>query len=165
MRLHRPSPALVVAFVALLVALGGAAVAAVPARDGDVHLCYSKKTGAVEVVDTERDTFRCDRNWRGFIVDTEPQELTSPDGRSKVTVADGGDIVIASPDGAVRVGDKGVRITAADQLDLRTGKASIRMRKDGSIAIAGSTLTIDGDVVQVKSSGDVTIKGSKIGGN
>lgn len=166
MRLHRPSPALAVAFVALLVALGGAAVAAVPARDGDVHFCYSKRTGAVEVVDTQRDRFRCERNWRGFTVDSTPTELVSPDGRSRVRVADGGLAELTSPGGTVRVRNKQLTVDAPDELELTTGRASIVMRKDGSIVLNGTSVTIDGGgAVQLKSGGDVTVKGSKIGGN
>lgn len=166
MRFHRPSPALTVAFLALLVALGGVAVAAVPARDGDVHLCYSKRTGAVEVVDTQNDRFRCDRNWRGFSIPTKPQSLTSPDGKSTVTVGDRGVVTMTSPSGSVRIGEKTVNVNAPDEINLATGSASIQMKKNGDITIKGKDIALEGTgQVQVKASGDVTVKGSKVGGN
>jgi hypothetical protein len=51
---HMPSPALVVAFIALLVAVGGAAFAAIPDTAGVVHACYQKNGGGMRVVDTTR---------------------------------------------------------------------------------------------------------------
>src|SRR5450631_2184137 len=51
---HAPSPALVVAFIALLVAVGGAAFAAIPDKAGLVHSCYQKNGGGLRVVDTTR---------------------------------------------------------------------------------------------------------------
>ena len=83
---YRPSPALVVAFLALLVSVTGVAFAAIPARDGDIHACYDKKGGAIELVDTQRDKVRCDRNWRPLIIDTTPSQLTRPGPTRRVTV-------------------------------------------------------------------------------
>ena len=48
---------------------------------------------------------------------------------------------------------------------LKAGDASIEMRKDGTINIKGRDITIDGQKVNVKATSDVTIKGSKVGGN
>jgi hypothetical protein len=50
-RLKRPSPALVVAFVALLVALGGVTYAAIPAPDGTIHACVGSR-GALRAIDS-----------------------------------------------------------------------------------------------------------------
>ena len=51
---RRPSPAMVVAFIALLVAGGGAAVAAIPdSDDAEIHGCYTTRTGALRVIDAE----------------------------------------------------------------------------------------------------------------
>src|SRR3954452_18271205 len=50
MRLKRPSPAMVVAIVALVLAAGGFAVAAIPSADGTIHGCYKKDGGALRVV-------------------------------------------------------------------------------------------------------------------
>jgi hypothetical protein len=49
---HRPSPAMVVAVAALLVAVGGVAFAAIPDSQGVIHACYQKTTGALRVVDS-----------------------------------------------------------------------------------------------------------------
>ncbi len=48
---RRPSPGTVLGALALIVALGGASIAAIPGRDGVMNACYSKKTGAVRLVD------------------------------------------------------------------------------------------------------------------
>ncbi|MFL5780078.1 MAG: hypothetical protein ACJ760_02090 [Thermoleophilaceae bacterium] len=50
MRLKRPSPAMVVAIAALVLAAGGFAFAAIPAADGSIHGCYRKDGGALRVV-------------------------------------------------------------------------------------------------------------------
>lgn len=47
---RRPSPPLIISAVALFVALGGIASAAIPAPDGAITGCYTKKTGALRVV-------------------------------------------------------------------------------------------------------------------
>ena len=49
---RRPSPAMAVASVALLVALGGAAEAAIPDNSGVVHGCYVTNTGQLSVIDS-----------------------------------------------------------------------------------------------------------------
>lgn len=51
---RRPSPALVVAFIALLLALGGVAFAAIPdSDDGEIHGCYANNNGALRVIDAQ----------------------------------------------------------------------------------------------------------------
>ena len=50
----RPSPAMVVGFVGLVVALGGVAFASVPDRTGVVHACYQKSGGALRVIDSAK---------------------------------------------------------------------------------------------------------------
>src|SRR5215207_8913953 len=92
---RRPSPAFVLAFLALLVSLSGVGYAAIPAKDGDVHLCYSKTTGEVTVVDTQRDNFDCEKSWVGFTFDTKPTRLVSPNGE----VPRGGDRRGSADDG------------------------------------------------------------------
>jgi hypothetical protein len=52
---HRPSPAMVVATIALIVALGGSAYAAlsgIPDSNGVFHGCVNKQTGALRLVRT-----------------------------------------------------------------------------------------------------------------
>jgi len=49
---RRPSPAMAVACVALLVALAGAAEAAIPDSSGVIHGCYVTNTGQLSVIDS-----------------------------------------------------------------------------------------------------------------
>jgi hypothetical protein len=51
---HRPSPAMVVALIALLVALGGVAFGSIPGPGGVVKGCYSKSTGSLRVIDSKK---------------------------------------------------------------------------------------------------------------
>ena len=53
---------------------------------------------------------------------------------------------------------KQIVVTAGDQLILKTGKASMVMKKNGDIVISGKN-------VRIKGSGDVTIKGKKVAKN
>ena len=57
-------------------------------------------------------------------------------------------------------------LEAADQVTIKTGSASIIMKKDGTITIKGKDITLDGSgKITVKASGDVAIKGSKVSQN
>src|SRR5215212_3485501 len=47
----RSSPALIVAVLVIIVALGGAAVAAIPSSDGVIHGCYKQEKGQLRVID------------------------------------------------------------------------------------------------------------------
>jgi type VI secretion system secreted protein VgrG len=61
---------------------------------------------------------------------------------------------------------KNLVITAADSITIKTGDASISMKKDGDIQIKGKNITIQGSgKIQVKASQDVNIKGSKVTSN
>src|SRR5689334_986571 len=77
---QRPSAALVVAILALIAALGGGALAAIPDPSGDVHFCYSKKTGNVQVVNANTDIVDCQKGWKNFNLDASPTVLQSPNG-------------------------------------------------------------------------------------
>ncbi|RKZ70020.1 MAG: type VI secretion system tip protein VgrG [Gammaproteobacteria bacterium] len=58
---------------------------------------------------------------------------------------------------------KNLSITAGDQITLKTGSASITMKKNGDITIKGNNITIQGSSnVNVKASGNVALKGSKV---
>jgi type VI secretion system secreted protein VgrG len=68
-------------------------------------------------------------------------------------------------DDALKVG-KNLVIDAGDSVTIKTGSASITMKKDGTITIKGKDITLDGSgKINVKASGDVVIKGSKVGLN
>ena len=65
-------------------------------------------------------------------------------------------------DDALKVG-KNLVIEAADSVSIKTGDASITMKKDGTITIKGKDITIDGSgKVNVKAASDIVMKGSKI---
>ena len=54
-------------------------------------------------------------------------------------------------------------IDAGEALVLKTGSASITMKKDGTIVVKGKDITIEGSgKINVKASSDVVVKGSKI---
>ena len=62
----------------------------------------------------------------------------------------------------VTVGKKFL-LEAADEIDLRVGSARLLMRKDGTIILTGHNITIQAtSKINIKSSGDVIIKGSKV---
>jgi type VI secretion system secreted protein VgrG len=61
---------------------------------------------------------------------------------------------------------KNLTIDAADSITIKTGSASITMKKDGTITIKGKDITLEGSgKINVKASSDVVIKGSKVGVN
>jgi hypothetical protein len=181
---RRPSPALVVAFLALLVAMSGVGYAAIPARDGDVHLCYSKKTGDVVVVDTQSDDFDCEKKWSGFVLDSKPTSMQSPDGRFKMSVTNSG-VQLTGPNASVVLGDEAMTVDAGKDLavnvggnatlnvvkslNLETGDAiGVKTRRITALTTLGTTLTTKdltvsaSGKIDMKASGDVTIKGSKV---
>jgi type VI secretion system secreted protein VgrG len=58
---------------------------------------------------------------------------------------------------------KNLVIDAGDSVTIKTGSASITMKKDGTITIKGKDITIEGSgKVNVKASSDIVMKGSKI---
>jgi len=65
-------------------------------------------------------------------------------------------------DDSLTVG-KNLSVTAADSIVIKTGDASITMKKDGTILIKGKDITIEGSgAINVKASKDIVMKGSKI---
>jgi type VI secretion system secreted protein VgrG len=65
-------------------------------------------------------------------------------------------------DDSLKVG-KNLVIDAGDSVTIKTGSASISMKKDGTIVIKGKDITIDGSgKINVKAGGDIVMKGSKI---
>ncbi|RDH83863.1 MAG: type VI secretion system tip protein VgrG [endosymbiont of Galathealinum brachiosum] len=61
---------------------------------------------------------------------------------------------------------KNISIDAGDSIVLKTGSASITMKKDGTITIKGKNITVQGSgKINVKASSSVTIKGSKVSTN
>src|SRR5829696_6023681 len=52
-RIPRPTPAMGVALLALLIACSGAAVAAIPSEDGTITACRDNRTGVLRAIDAE----------------------------------------------------------------------------------------------------------------
>ena len=115
----RPSPALVLAFIALVVSVSGVAMATIPAKDGDIHACYSTKTGALELINTQKDTFDCEKNWKGLVIDSTPTRLVSPDGRFTIEATNTG-ARMTGPGSTVEVNGGGVAVTGAGTVDIKS---------------------------------------------
>lgn len=59
-----------------------------------------------------------------------------------------------------------LNLSATDEITLITGKASIVMKKDGTISIKGGNITIDGSgIINIKSTSDILMKGYKVSEN
>ena len=83
-------------------------------------------------------------------------------GKEESVTVTGGRTVSVGKDDSLTVG-KNLIIKAADSISITTGSASITMKKDGTIAIKGKDITIDGSgKINVKASNDIVMKGSKI---
>jgi type VI secretion system secreted protein VgrG len=68
-------------------------------------------------------------------------------------------------DESLKVG-KTMVVDAGDEIVLKTGSASITMKKDGTITMKGKDITIEGSgKITAKASGDMILKGAKIGAN
>ncbi len=74
-RARRPSPALVVALLALVVAMAGGALAAIPGKDGVVHTCYPKSGGRLRVVDPAKrgSAGKCQKDERALALNQQAQ--------------------------------------------------------------------------------------------
>jgi type VI secretion system secreted protein VgrG len=58
---------------------------------------------------------------------------------------------------------KALLIEVQDEITIKSGDASISMKKDGTITIKGKDITLDASgKINVKASSDVIIKGSKV---
>jgi hypothetical protein len=152
---RRPSPALIVAFLALVVSLTGVAFGTIPAKDGDIHACYSKKTGDIQLVNTQKDSFDCEKNWKGLIIDTEPTSLTSPDGRFKVEATNTGarlsgpDTSVELANGQVKINGKKVTVTSDTSFDVTA--SSIRETASATVdVVASGVVHIKGAQVQIE---------------
>ena len=61
---------------------------------------------------------------------------------------------------------KTLMIEAGDQITIKTGSASITLKKDGTIQLKGKDITVSGSgKIGIKASGNVVVKGSKIAEN
>ena len=82
------------------------------------------------------------------------------------TIAIGGARTISIGKDETRSIAKKLAITAGDEIILKCGGASIVMKKDGTIEISGKDISISGSgKIDAKSTGVMTLKGSKIAAN
>lgn len=114
---RRPSPALVVACLALIVALGGSALAAIPDPSGQVHFCYSPKTGDVKVVTVNQDDPECQRKWKDFDIEALPDSIQSQNGSFAVKATDNG-IVMTGPGQSVKITAGGITVSSSSTVKV-----------------------------------------------
>jgi hypothetical protein len=92
-RIPRPTPAMAVALLALLIAASGAAVAAIPSSDGTITACLNK-TGALRIINAEGGQTCTSKetqlSWKdgihGKVADSELLDGKSADDLSRVAV-------------------------------------------------------------------------------
>jgi type VI secretion system secreted protein VgrG len=93
---------------------------------------------------------------------TVGQDLSTNVGKDVSTNAGGDRSVTIAKNDTLKVGKKLV-INAGDEIVIQTGKASITMKKDGTILINGKDLSLKGSgKMDVKISKDIVMKGKKI---
>ena len=92
-------------------------------------------------------------------------KLSTSVGSDESRTVGGGRSTNVGKDDALKIA-KNLVIDAGDSVTIKTGSASISMKKDGTIVIKGKDIQIEGSgKINVKASSDVVIKGSKVGIN
>jgi type VI secretion system secreted protein VgrG len=92
-------------------------------------------------------------------IDKELSTTVGKDESRKVTGERTSDI---GKDDSLKVG-KNLKIDAGESVTIKTGSASITMKKDGTITIKGKDIKIEGSgAIDIKASKDIVMKGSKI---
>jgi hypothetical protein len=134
MNARRPSPALVVACFALIVALGGSAIAAIPDPSGEVHFCYSPKTGEVKVVTENQDDPDCQRRWKSFDIEALPDSLQSANGDFAVKATNTG-VVLSGGGQSLRLDATGITVTSS---------AKVTVQGAGPVKVNGATVQLGG---------------------
>jgi type VI secretion system secreted protein VgrG len=90
---------------------------------------------------------------------------TTSVGADRAATISGSDATDIGADGAMKVGGKYV-LDVADEITLKCGSSMIVMKKDGTIVIDGKDISVTGSgKINVKASGEITMKGSKINQN
>jgi type VI secretion system secreted protein VgrG len=81
--------------------------------------------------------------------------------KESVNIGDNREVQVSKND-ELQVGKK-YALGAGDEILLKTGSASILLKKDGTITIKGKDIRIEGSgAISLKASKDITLKGSKI---
>jgi hypothetical protein len=157
----RPSPALVVASLALLVSASGVAVAALPrtiSNDGGVvSYCYDKDDGDVIVTGAKGSSsalpVKCPAGTKGFSFDAEP--TVSPNGRFRIDVKDDG-ITLKGPGSTVRLTAAGATVNAPAVTVEGAATTSV---KGASLRLDGGTTLINGGCQAIARQGDLVTVG------
>jgi hypothetical protein len=158
----RPSPALIVASLALVVSASGVAVAALPSTvsndDGIVSYCYDKADGSIIVKGAKITENRasaaalpvkCPSGFKGFSFDAEP--TVSPNGNFRIDVEDNG-ITLQGPSSTVKLTATGVTVNAPQVTVQAAGTASV---KGGVLRLDGGATQINGGCLPVARQGDL----------
>ena len=74
-------------------------------------------------------------------------------------------LALGSRDDSEWTARKKLILTGDDVVMIKSGAASIELRKDGTVRIRGRDIDITGGTINAKGSENVTVKGSKIFGN
>jgi type VI secretion system secreted protein VgrG len=94
-------------------------------------------------------------------------------GSNRATTIGKNEQISISGDRAIQVGKgdtldvaKVLEINAGDSVSIKTGSASLTMKKDGTIVLKGKDITIEGSgKINMKASQDIVMKGQKISQN
>ena len=125
------------------------------------------KNRSTTVGDNERLNVGKDRTHsvgKNETVTVGEKRTTSIGKDEEVTVEENRQVSIGKND-ELTVGKK-LLISAADEIVIKAGDASITLKKDGEITIKGKDITLNGSgKINVKASADVVIKGSKVTAN
>ena len=90
------------------------------------------------------------------------KNLSTSVGADESRAVKGGRGTTVGKDDSLKV-TKTLLMDAGDSVTIKTGSASITMKKDGTITIKGKDILIDGSgKISVKAGGDIVMKGSKI---
>lgn len=86
-------------------------------------------------------------------------------GKDENVTIEGKQAIKVMKDGTLDIGKK-MALTVGDELTIKVGKASITLKKDGSITIDGKDVKLKASgKIDLNASSDVKIKGSKVGQN
>src|SRR5829696_762254 len=152
-RIPRPTPALGVALLALLIACSGAAVAAIPSLpDGTISACYDKKTGVLRVIDAASQTCtskEAQLAWKDGITGKVADSLHADKADNATSAANADTVDGKNASDFYAAGSKVAEAAHAEQADTATS--------------AGDANTLDGkdstqfaDATHVHSGADIT---------
>lgn len=127
---------------------------------------------AVTVAAEQQHTIGKDDSWTvggSQSITVGKDRSLSVSGKQDVSVGEDGSVSIGKSlaetigkDWSAKAG-KTITLEATDSITLKCGKASLVMKKDGTIVLDGKDLTATGSgKINIKASGDVIVKGSKV---